>query len=282
MNEMAFDGIKSKLVPDEKLIACTIDRIKEKSNAKLKYSIGWVKCAAFVLVLAVIISVLPLALKNNNSNNPIVPPQTEAGESTEPETNQIMGDPGPLVSLPWLASKYSMLRIVRYTDCIKERMFDDGLQRVDGILAEVDVVFNPSEQPIVEEIYVPIYLYEENYFDYLVVNVRLRIFNFYSGYWAIDQYNNTTLSGFAFKDGKVDFSNKHFMGKEDLYVSSTNSVFLDDLYDSYLKQVYPEYRIVDGVSAEEVKSFLERVHDVGEYVSQQLKSRGGFGCCEFD
>ena len=76
MNEMAFDGIKSKLVPDEKLIACTIDRINEKSNAKLKYSIGWVKCAAFALVLAIIISVLPLALKNNNSNNPIVPPQT--------------------------------------------------------------------------------------------------------------------------------------------------------------------------------------------------------------
>lgn len=276
MKEFDFDNIKSKLVPDEKLIVYTINKINEKNHKKTSNSIWWVKYAACVLVFAIIAGVLPFALKNNNSVT--IQPKTDEEISTKsPETNLSSGEqPSVISELKSVLMYTSMLRIIKYTDCVKEHMFyvSFGVD-VAGILAEVEFIFFPADKAIKKEIFVPLYLYEENYFDYLVVGIRQKAMNG-KNYWVTSAYDDGLLDGFAFKDGKVDFSNKHFWGENyptlwDLNTTVGSFEYHSD--DYYPKQAYPNYHIVDGLSAEEVKSFLEKAYDCAYWVDKRSEER---------
>ena len=280
MNEYIFDGMRSKLVPDEKFISCFIDRINEKSNTKPKYSIGWVKCAAFALVLAIIISVLPFALKNNNSNNPIVPPQTEAGESTEPGKHTIgsAGIVNPVYGS--IAGTYSMVKIIEYTDQVIPHSYEHsvGRDRIPGIVAKAEVIvagsgnskYKIEKDETVVKMVVPYYLYEENYLDYVVsrvsnVNIEGTI------YYKVPA--DEKVEGIGFADGKVDFSNILFCGEDEDGISRMNEeVRWNELFPSndIVSELYPDFCIEDGLSAEKVKEFLERT---GKAATESRKIR---------
>ena len=286
---MAFDGIKSKLVPDEKLIACTIDRINEKSNAKLKYSIGWVKCAAFALVLAIIISVLPLALKNNNSNNPIVPPQTEAVESTEPDLY--------MPATYWEYIEYmALLKIKKYGNEVVKRVYEGYLNNSisgNAVVVEVEAVFRGEKVKEANLLLLPVELVaEENKIDYIVGNFY-RTYIDGSWYYTLDETvsiaegkpRKRKFDGAVFKNGVIEFNdeylNKYICGKNGgtiwFFNDIVDEVHYENMY-SYIEgvEVYPDYYIEHGMTVEKANEFLEKVRLSDKFVQKfkdEIKSK---------
>ena len=156
---------------------------------------------------------------------------------------------------------YSMLIINYYTDYTFERLFYIDGEYVDGILAEVDVLFNPFDELTTVEVMLPKFLYDEGYTDYIITKVYRRSLNGESYYSA--SATDGKMIGFAFKDGRIDFSNEHFWGEE--YGSWDYINKKVEYYASYTgdsdrkKEFYPDYCLADGLSAKEVLAFFEGI-----------------------
>lgn len=210
--------------------------------------------------------------EESSKYGPVETAQVESGAKTYSASEPI------IYSAFASIDKYVMIKINKYF--IGQRFplryygnFDIGF---DLVLAEVDVLFNQFGESSKELMFLPYVLCSENYLDYLVLEVvQLMPINDKMYYCA---KVGDKITGFAFKNGKVDFSNEYFDGEKVSdwhYMNENVRIFASYPEDSNseLKKLYPDFLLTDGVSANKVQAYLEGVSKAAEvYWAEKLES----------
>lgn len=259
MKDFDFDRMRSKLVPDERLVASTIDEINQKKYERPSQNAVFVKCVACVLVLIIAVTAVPMVLKNADKTD--LPEKITGREETSGEKPLPMS---PKLSIYQLLSVATMVRVVEYTDDVRNGIFDCyGNMSDNGVLARVEVVFNVNGYSF-EDMYLPQWLMEEGYYDYLVLSVRKMSIDSKTYYSSIVN-GDGKIVGVAFDGGRVDMTNENFSNDPDRYFGELNNMVkkISEYPDSNEKKnICPDYYIENGLSAERVKDFLDDFYEL--------------------